>query len=149
MNIFEHYLLEIKNLVSSNKNDLKLINLDNLKNINLEVPPEHINFDLSCNISLILGQSNKLNPRDLAIQLKSLFEKKIKNFEIIEIAGPGFLNIKLSNSAIINNINSILENDKIYGYNKSNQTYAFFITYLRHTECTQGTFSTMNIVFQC
>ena len=123
MNIFEHYLLEIKNLVSSNKNDLKLINLDNLKNINLEVPPEHINFDLSCNISLILGQSNKLNPRDLAIQLKSLFEKKIKNFEIIEIAGPGFLNIKLSNSAIINNINSILENDKIYGYNKSNQTY--------------------------
>ncbi len=123
MNIFEHYLLQIKSLVLNNRNDLKLINLDNFKNINLEIPPEHINFDLSCNISLILGQPNRLNPRDLATQLKNLFEEKIKSFEIIEIAGPGFLNIKLSNSAIISNINSILISGKKYGYNKSSETY--------------------------
>ena len=45
MNIFEHYLSEIKNLILDHKNDLKLKNLDNFKSINLEVPPEQFNFD--------------------------------------------------------------------------------------------------------
>jgi arginyl-tRNA synthetase len=71
----------------------------------------------------VLGKSNNLNPKTLSLQLKNLFEKKIKNFIKIEIAGPGFLNIKLSKNAIIKNINSILEVKKSYGSNKSNETY--------------------------
>ena len=39
MNIFEYYLSEIKNLIIDQKNNLKLKNLDNLENVNLEVPP--------------------------------------------------------------------------------------------------------------
>ena len=123
MNIFTHYLTEIHNLVLNHKNDLQLKNLDNINSINLEVPPEEFNFDLSCNISLVLAKSNNLNPKNLAIQLKDLFNKKIKNFKIIEIAGPGFLNIKLSKTALINNINSILDNKKTYGSKKTNETY--------------------------
>ena len=123
MNIFEYYLSEINKLIISHKEDLGLKNLDNLSNINLEVPPEKFNFDLSCNISLVLGKSNKLNPQNLATQLKTLFENKIKNFDIINIAGPGFLNIKLSKSALIYNINSIFESDQSYGSTKSNESY--------------------------
>ena len=70
MNIFEHYLSEIKDCVLRHKKNLDLINLDNLKSVNLEVPPEKFNFDLSCNISLVLAKTNKLNPKDLAIKLK-------------------------------------------------------------------------------
>ena len=123
MNIFEYYLTEINNLVLNHKVDLKLKNLENLENINLEVPPEQFNFDLSCNISLVLAKSNNLNARVLATNLKELFENKIVNFDNIEIAGPGFLNIKLSKIAMINNINKILENNQTYGSNKSNETY--------------------------
>ena len=123
MNIFEYYLTEINNLVLNHKVDLKLKNLENLENINLEVPPEQFNFDLSCNISLVLAKSNNLNARELATNLKKLFENKIENFDNIEIAGPGFLNIKLSKIAMINNINKILENNQTYGSNKSNETY--------------------------
>ena len=123
MNIFEYYLSEIKKLILNHQDELKLTNLDNLDNINLEVPPEIFNFDLSCNISLVLGKSNKLNPKELAIELKNLFINKITHFEIIDIAGPGFLNIKLSKSAIIKNINSILKNNKTYGSTNSNETY--------------------------
>jgi arginyl-tRNA synthetase len=123
MNIFENYLSEINKLVLSHKEDLKLENLDNLNSVNLEIPPDHFNFDLSCNISLVLGKSNNLSPRNLAIQFKNLFIEKIKNFEIIDIAGPGFLNIKLSKAALIKNINLIIENDQIYGSYKSNETY--------------------------
>ena len=123
MNIFEYYLSEIKKLILNNKDDLKLTNLDNLSNVNLEVPPEQFNFDLSCNVSLVLGKSNNLNPKNLSIQLKNLFENNIKNFETIDIAGPGFLNIKLSKAALIKNINLILENEQIYGSFNSNETY--------------------------
>ena len=123
MNIFEYHLSQIRSLVVKHKDELKLPNLENIKSINLEVPPEQFNFDLSCNISLILAKSNKLDPRKLADQLKNLFEDKIENFDIIEIAGPGFLNIKLSNSAIIKNINAIIKNNQVYGSKKSNDTY--------------------------
>jgi arginyl-tRNA synthetase len=123
MNIFDHYLTEIQKLVLKHKDDLKLNNLDSLNNINLEVPPEQFNFDLSCNASLILAKSNKLNPKDLASELKNLLKNHIKNFEKIDIAGPGFLNIKLSKSSLIENINSIINNKNSYGSKKSNQNY--------------------------
>ena len=123
MNIFEHHLKEIKDLILANKNILKLDQIDNLKNINLETPPEEFNFDLSCNIAMVLAKKNKINPQDLALKLKEIFLKKIKNFSEIEIAGPGFLNIKLSKSALLNNINLILKNNNTYGSNKENASY--------------------------
>ena len=123
MNIFEYYLSEIRKLVSKNKFFLQLENVDNLVNINLEIPPEQFNFDLSCNISLVLAKSNKINPKDLATKIKDLFLVNIKHFENIEIAGPGFLNIKLSKEAMVQNLISIFKNKKNYGSKKSNETY--------------------------
>ncbi len=123
MNIFEYHLKEIQNLILSKNDILKLEKIENLEKINLEVPPEQFNFDLSCNIAMVLGKSNKLNPKKLAEKLRGLFLEKIKNFSNVEVAGPGFLNIKLSKSALIENINSILRNNKNYGSNKTNQTY--------------------------
>jgi arginyl-tRNA synthetase len=123
MNIFEYHLKEIQNLILVNKKILKLENIDNLNNINLEIPPEEFNFDLSCNIAMVLGKSNKINPKDLAEEIKKIFLEKITNFSSIEVAGPGFINIKLSKTALIKNINLILESNKTYGSNKSNESY--------------------------
>ena len=66
MNIFENYLSKINKVIRDNKDSLDLVNLDNLKNVNLEVPPDHFNFDLSTNVSLVLAKNNKLNPSNLA-----------------------------------------------------------------------------------
>ena len=96
MNIFDYHLKEIHNLILANKKKLKLENIDNLKNINLEIPPQQFNFDLSCNIAMVLGKSNKLNPKVLAKNIREIFLKKNLDFSKVEIAGPGFLNIKLS-----------------------------------------------------
>ena len=123
MNIFEHHLSEIKKIILSEKDSLKLEDIENLKGVNLEIPPEQFNFDLSCNIAMVLGKKNKINPKTLALKLKDIFLNKINNFSEIDIAGPGFLNIKLSKSALLNNINSILNNNKVYGSSKSNETY--------------------------
>ena len=94
MNIFEYHLSEIKKIILLEKDSLKLSNIDNFKGINLEIPPEIFNFDLSCNIAMVLGKKNNIDPKNLALKLKDIFLKKIVNFSEIEIAGPGFLNIK-------------------------------------------------------
>ena len=123
MNIFEHYLSQINNLILDNKDNLKLKNLETLKNSNLEVPPEHFDFDLSSNVSLLLSKENKTNPKNLSNNIKDLLLKHIKDFESIEIAGPGFLNIRLTKQGIISNINNILNNKEKYGSNDSKKTY--------------------------
>ena len=61
MNIFEYHLKEIQNLILSKNDVLKLEKIENLDKINLEVPPEQFNFDLSCNIAMVLGKSNKVS----------------------------------------------------------------------------------------
>ena len=66
MNIFEDYLSEINNVILKNKEFLNLENLENLKNVNLEIPPEKFNFDLSSNISLVLSKSNKIKTQYLS-----------------------------------------------------------------------------------
>ena len=72
MNIFENYLSKINKIILDNKKILKLTNLENIDNINLEVPPEHFNYDLSTNVSLVLAKSNSLNPIILAKDIKDL-----------------------------------------------------------------------------
>ncbi len=123
MNIFENYLLKINKIILDNEKILKLKSLKNLDNISLEVPPNHYNYDLSSNVSLVLAKSNKLKPIDLANDIKDLLLKEINHFEKIDIANPGFLNIKLSKKAFIDNINEIFKNKDTYGSKKSNKIY--------------------------
>ena len=123
MNIFENYLSKINKIILDNKKILNLTVLENQDNINLEVPPEHFNYDLSSNVVLVLAKKNKLNPINLAANIKDLLLQNINHFEKIDIAGPGFLNIKLSNDGLIDNINEILKNKDTYGSKKSNKSY--------------------------
>ena len=123
MNIFEEYINKITALILKNQKLLKLDNLNNFKGIVVESPPVEFNFDLSCNAGLVLGKINKINPKELADKIKDLILKDLKDFEKIEIAGPGFLNLKLTNKSLISNINQILENRKSYGKKNSNNNY--------------------------
>ena len=123
MNIFENYLSKINDIILDNKDNLNLNHTDNLKSVNLEVPPDHFNFDLSTNVSLVLSKVNKIDPNNLAKDIKKLLLENINHFEVIEIAGPGFLNIKLSKEGLASNINEIFQNKETFGSKKSNKTY--------------------------
>ena len=46
--------------------------------------------------------------------MKDLILKNLSDFEKIEIAGPGFLNLKLTNKSLISNINKILKIKKLW-----------------------------------
>ena len=123
MNIFEDYLNKITVLIIKNQKFLGLENLNNFKGVIVETPPSEFNYDLSCNVSLVLGKINKINPKVLADKIKVLIIKNLKDFIKIEIAGAGFLNLKLSDSSLIIIINKILVNRKTYGKKLSNNNY--------------------------
>ena len=123
MNIFEEYLKKITELINKNQESLGLSNLNNFKGITVEAPPSEFNFDLSCNACLVLGKNNKINPKELANSIKELIQKNLKDFDKIQIAGPGFLNLKLAKESLILNINKILENRERFGKKISNNNY--------------------------
>ncbi len=123
MNIFEYYLTKISATIVDNKKTLKLENINDLKSVNLEVPPAHFNYDLSTNVSLVLSKANKIKPNILANDIKKILIKNINHFEKIEVAGPGFLNIKLSEEGLVYNINDILKNRDTYGSKKTTNNY--------------------------
>ena len=94
MNIFENYTQLITELVKKNKSKLKIKEINNFIGVTTENPPSNFDFDLSTNISLILAKINKLNPRELSNEIKELLMKELNDFSSIEVAGPGFLNLK-------------------------------------------------------
>ena len=94
MNIYNFFLNSIITLVDKHKKKLNISNTNNFKNTTVENPPPNFDFDLSCNIALILAKINNLNPQELAKNIKNILIDNTENIEKIEIAGPGFLNIK-------------------------------------------------------
>ena len=123
MNIFEEYIKKITDLIIKNQKSLNLDNLNDFKGIVVENPPVEFNFDLSCNVGLLLGKINKINPIELSNKIKDLILKELNDFEKIEIAGPGFLNLKFTNKSLILNINKILNNKEYFGKKAANNSY--------------------------
>ena len=121
MNIFDNIKKEILEIVERNKKKLKFN--DNLQtdNIQVELAPIKFDCDISTNLAMILAKTQKKNALSLASDLKKLLLSNIKEFDKIDIAGSGFLNITLKNSSILKIIQKILSNKKNYGSHKSNK----------------------------
>ena len=115
MNFFNIYLDKIKKTVIKNKKKLDIADNLALSKITVEVPPEKFNCDFSTNLCLILGKNINQNPRILADKIKDILIDEINHFSSIEIAGPGFLNIKLSTDAWLYIINNSEKNKKTFG----------------------------------
>ena len=84
---------------------------------NIIVPSTKDEFgDYQSNVSLILSKVLKKNPRDIAYKFINSLEKK-DNFrslcENIEIAGPGFINIKLKKIIFTNKLISNLKSPNL------------------------------------
>jgi len=128
MNIFETFANRIKSSIFNNKKNLNLDSLNDFKGVTVESPPTEFDFDISCNISLVLAKINKMNARELAGNIAKLILKEVDDISKIEIAGPGFLNIKLSNEYLKNYVLEIIKKNEIYG--SSNQKAKFNIEFV-------------------
>ena len=113
MNIYKVYLDHLTRLLFQFKsdNDIKFDEDEILNKITLEPPKNSDHGDMSTNISMLLSKYLKLKPIEVANKLIDY----IKNFpgvEKVEVAGPGFINIKLTNVTWNNCIQNILLNEQ-------------------------------------
>ena len=123
MNLFNNYLIEIKKKILRDKDLKKLVSKKIFNNVIIEKPPGNFDFDFSSNIALVIGKVNKINPRECAEKIKHVLKVEIKDFSLIEIAGPGFLNIRLTNNAWIKIIDQIFKQKKNFGSSKNKKKY--------------------------
>ena len=121
MNIFDEYLIKIQKLLKQHVSKYSSLKKIDLSNITVESPPEKFDFDLSCNASLILAKKLNTNSFELAIKLKEILDKYSNDFEDIQVAGPGFLNLKLKSEILEKTILKIIKNEKKFGSKKNNK----------------------------
>ena len=116
MNIFsefEEILSSCYQSLSEQKNFPR--NLDLSKCV-VELPRDETHGDLASNAALVLAKPLKQSPRVLA-ELFAKELKKVSSVLNIDIAGPGFINIRLDKSRWSSEITSILEQGDDYGRN--------------------------------
>ena len=123
MNLFKIYLSEIKNKLIKHKQQINFNSIKELDYIIIENPPEKFDFDFSSNAAMVLAKVVKDNPRSLAEKIKNILEKEVKDFSQIDIAGPGFLNFKLTDKAWIKIMQNIFKGKKKFGSNKKNKKF--------------------------
>ena len=123
MNLFEIYTKEIKNKIIKNRSTFNIQGINDIENIIIENPPEHFDYDLSSNAAMVLAKINNENPRLIAEKLKKIFIKELKDFSVIDIAGPGFLNFKINQNTWNKFIKSTLKNKNSFGSKKQNKKY--------------------------
>ena len=130
MNIFDIYSEKIKTLVK-NLNKQNLIEIpDSLNGINVDLPPEKFDCDISTNVAMVLSKSNKKSPIDLAKQLSELIKKNDKDISSIDVAKPGFINIKFNKSFWNNFLKEIIINQKEFGVNKKQKKKTYLVEFV-------------------
>ena len=113
MNIYqdvEHMLMEAFNKVLGPK-DIGKID-QNL--INVEPPRDRGHGDVATNVAMIFAKKLSIKPRDLAIQICNELDSN-DDVSAVEVAGPGFINIKLVDEVWFKSLHFILKSGIDYG----------------------------------
>ena len=130
MNIFDLYLDKIKELVIKLNIDGSLIIPDSLEALKVDLPPENMDFDISTNVAMILAKINEKSPNDLANQLSDLIKNNDKNIKNINVAKPGFINIKFKDIFWNNFLENIINDNKNFGVSKKEIKNKYLIEFV-------------------
>ena len=85
-------------------------------NVVLERPRDPTHGDIACNVAMQISKHLKKNPRELAqLIVAAILVQDNPLFESVEIAGPGFINIRLVASAKQTIVKAILQQTTQYG----------------------------------
>ena len=94
------------------------IAVDALIEPRLERPKSVEHGDVACNIALQIAKAWKMNPRELAqaiVDSLGADPSYARLIESSEIAGPGFINFRLSNAAKTEVVTAVLDQKKAFG----------------------------------
>ncbi|MFZ2151492.1 MAG: arginine--tRNA ligase [Minisyncoccia bacterium] len=92
------------------------------RKVTLEHPQELTHGDFATSIALSAAKDLKQNPKELAEiiagKIRELGDESIKD---VSVAGPGFINIALTQKALLEELSRVLEGSEKYGQNKLHQ----------------------------
>ena len=104
---------EIESFLSSIVNNKKNIN-SIIKKCSTSISDDLKKGHITSNVCMVAASILKLNPKNLAEDLKTRLEK-INKFDNVEIAGPGFINISLNREDFVSIIEFINKNKDSFG----------------------------------
>ena len=66
MNIFDIYLDKINFILNKCKKNNQIIVPENISGINVDIPPDKLDADISTNVAMVLAKPNNKNPLEIA-----------------------------------------------------------------------------------
>lgn len=96
----------------------------------VERPKDPKMGDYSTNIAMRLAKSLHKKPADIANEVIPVLKKNLSEASDISAAGPGFINFKISESALSNCINNIISEGKEYGKNDFGKNEKVLVEYV-------------------
>ena len=130
MNIFDIYLDNIKKILLDLSKKDKITLPESLDGINTEIPPIKFNCDISTNVAMVLSKINKKNPLDLAETLALIIKESDDLIENVNVAKPGFINIKFKPIFWTSFIEEIIKSSKIFGINKKENKKKYLVEFV-------------------
>ena len=94
------------------------LELADAPDIVVEKPKDEKMGDFACNIAMTLARSERKNPKVIAQIIERHIEKGTAGLDSVEIAGPGFLNLKMSRKFFLDRLADAVEQRNDFG--KSN-----------------------------
>ena len=94
MNIFHHFEQEIATILSALGTDGTLPSGLDVSGVSCETPRDPSHGDMATNAAMVLAKRAGMPPRQLAEHIAARMEQ-IKGVSAVEIAGPGFINLRL------------------------------------------------------
>jgi len=129
MNIFRLYSKKIRDNITELDKDGVIKTPEDLSSINVDVPPENIQSDISTNAAMVLSKINSKSPLVVAeiIKKKLLEDNNISNIDILK---PGFINIKFKSSFWNLFLENIINNPNEFGVDSSQTKKNFLIEFV-------------------
>ena len=116
MNIFNRFEAEFETITAQMKTDGELPAALDTGRVVFELPRDPSHGDLACNAAMVLAKPAGMKPRDLA----TLFARHLQAIDgvtDIEIAGPGFINIRVAPGLWAAELTAIIAAGDNYGRN--------------------------------
>lgn len=126
MNLFQHFQDEIAAIVAGAEglpDDL------NLSNLTVEPPRDASHGDMATNAAMVLAKQARMKPRDIADLIAPAIQQ-LDGVESVDIAGPGFINIRLQATFWTHRLREILIQGTNYGDSNRGQGHAVNVEYV-------------------
>jgi len=114
MNIFRHFETRVNAILTELTAEGGLPEGLDFSRVTIEPPRDPSHGDLSTNAAMVLSKPAGMKPRDLADQLAKRLESE-KGVTEVSVAGPGFINLRLSNDVWFEGIGDVLKAGADFG----------------------------------